>query len=367
MGAKHRTANFVVDTPDPKFAVQLGEAAERYRHDLAISWLGKPMPNWAQPCPMTVQVGPNLGAGGATSFIFDRGEVFGWKMNIQGSQERLIDSVLPHEITHMIFASQFRQAVPRWADEGGATSVEHASEQNKHRRMLNQFLQTNRGIAFNKMFAMKDYPPDIMPLYAQGFSLADYLIQQGGRRKYVDFVGEGMKTNNWPVAAKNHYGVENLGTLQNTWLAWVKEGSPPLKPRSNHPASDSPIEFAATDAPGPSIYAVAGKRSQPTARGNNPNQPATTAGEAIPVDLSTAQNATAPAAYLEPVTKSIAKSAPAVANNSGWRPAGETATVNGARVETAAPATSQPEPVQVTRPQPFQQPRQVILEWSRPQ
>ena len=35
MGAKHRTANFVVDTPDPKFAVQMGEAAERYRRDVA--------------------------------------------------------------------------------------------------------------------------------------------------------------------------------------------------------------------------------------------------------------------------------------------------------------------------------------------
>ena len=29
---------------------------------------------------MTVQVGPNLGAGGATTFVFDRGEVFGWRM-----------------------------------------------------------------------------------------------------------------------------------------------------------------------------------------------------------------------------------------------------------------------------------------------
>ena len=44
------------------------------------------------------------GAGGATSFVFDRGEVFGWKMNIQGSRERILDSVLPHEVTHTIFA-----------------------------------------------------------------------------------------------------------------------------------------------------------------------------------------------------------------------------------------------------------------------
>ena len=93
----------------------------------------------------------------------------------------------------MIFASHFRQPLPRWADEGGATSVEHASEKNKHRQMLNQFLRTGRGIAFNQMFAMTEYPPDIMPLYAQGYSLAEFLIQTGGRRKYVEFLGDGLQ------------------------------------------------------------------------------------------------------------------------------------------------------------------------------
>ena len=31
---------------------------------------------------------------------------------------------------------------------------------------------------------MTEYPADVMPLYAQGYSLAEYLIQHGGRRKY---------------------------------------------------------------------------------------------------------------------------------------------------------------------------------------
>ncbi|HEY4761755.1 MAG TPA: hypothetical protein VIH42_14350, partial [Thermoguttaceae bacterium] len=104
MGARHRSANFIIETADPRLAVQFAEAAEKYRHDLAIEWLGSSMPNWSQPCPVTVMVGPNLGAGGATTFVFDRGEVFGWRMSIQGSAQRILDSVLPHEITHMIYA-----------------------------------------------------------------------------------------------------------------------------------------------------------------------------------------------------------------------------------------------------------------------
>ena len=224
MGAQQRSANFIVETPDPNFARQVAQTAEKYRHDLAIAWLGEAMPNWAQPCMMTVQVGG--GAGGATTFVFDRGEVFDWHMSIQGSPERILDSVLPHEITHTIFASHFRQPLPRWADEGGATSVEHFSEKNKHRQMLDQFLRTGRGIAFSQMFAMTDYPSDIMPLYAQGYSLAEFLIQTGGRRKYVEFLGDGLQSDDWPGAVHRHYGIQDLSALQNTWLAWVRQGSP---------------------------------------------------------------------------------------------------------------------------------------------
>ena len=102
-----------------------------------------------------MQVGQRLGAGGGTSFVFDHGEVFGWEMSIQGSLERVLDSVLPHEVTHTIFATHFRRPLPRWADEGGSTTVEHASERNKQQRMLVAFLQTGLGISFSQMFAMK--------------------------------------------------------------------------------------------------------------------------------------------------------------------------------------------------------------------
>jgi hypothetical protein len=187
------------------------------------------MPDWREPCPITVQVAPHLGAGGETSFVFDRGHVFGWKMRVQGSEQRVLDSVLPHEVTHTILATHFRQPLPRWADEGACTTVEHTSERNKQQNLLIRFLQTNKGIAFSQMFAMKEYPPDMLPLYAQGYSLARYLIEQGGRRKFIAFVGEGLQRESWTGAVKAHYGFESLAKLQNSWLDWVKQGSPSLE------------------------------------------------------------------------------------------------------------------------------------------
>ena len=248
----YRTTNFMVTAESDQFAKKVGDEAERFRKELALEWLGEELPNWSQPCPIRVDVGDQLGAGGATSFSFHRGEVFGWQMQIQGPADRVLDAVLPHEITHTIFADHFRQPLPRWADEGACTTVEHVSERSKQERMLIEFLKTNRGIAFSKMFAMRDYPPDIMPLYSQGYSLARFLIHRGGRRKFVDYIGEGLKSQDWIAVTEQFYEYPDLAALQSSWLDWVRQGSPNLAPQSTPDvqlASHTPSEPAPPSSP----------------------------------------------------------------------------------------------------------------------
>jgi hypothetical protein len=265
VAAGYRTTNFLVDAPTAELARKIGDASEHYRHTLAIEWLGKPLPRWSRPCPIKAQVAPHLGAGGATSFVFDKGEVFNWTMTIQGSEERIIDSVLPHEITHTIFASHFRRPLPRWADEGGCTTVEHPVERARQHRMLVEFLTTGRGIAFPDMFAMREYPADVLPLYSQGYSLARYLIERGGRHKYVNFVADGLATENWSAALDKHYGVKSVAQMQSVWLAWVKQGCP---------APPAALAAAATTVP--ADWA-------PTARGQSPDPQAAAAVPSGPV------------------------------------------------------------------------------------
>lgn len=226
--AEYATANFVIsNAPTVELAKTFGETAEKCRAELAELWLGETLPNWSAKCPIKVKVGSGLGAGGSTTFIFQNGEVFGWEMDIQGSAERIVDSVLPHEITHMIFASHFRSALPRWLDEGGATSVEHAAEQAVYRRLLLEFLddKVRKGLPFNKMVALREYPSDPMPLYAQGFSVVEFLLAHGGHRRFVRFCEHGLTTGNWGEAIRDYYGYENLGKLQTVWTGWVAAGS----------------------------------------------------------------------------------------------------------------------------------------------
>jgi hypothetical protein len=230
VAAGYKTANFVVSAPTAALAKEIGDQAEVCRSELAIAWLGKELPPWAKPCPIHARVEPNLGAGGATSFVFQHGEVFNWKMNIQGSRERVLDSVLPHEVTHTIFASHFRQPLPRWADEGACTTVEHQSEIAKQERNLIQFLRTGQGIPFRQMFAMTEYPPNVMPLYAQGHSLTQWLIEARGRTAFLEFLADGMRDDNWERAVHKHYGYTDLLTMQNAWNDWVRQGRPQLKP-----------------------------------------------------------------------------------------------------------------------------------------
>lgn len=230
LGASYRTQNFIITAPTAELAREIGDSAESYRRDLAIEWLGEELPPWRGPCPVTAHVGPHLGAGGQTSFMFDRGVPFGWSMIIQGSRERLLDSVLPHEVTHTIFATHFGRPLPRWADEGACTTVEHVAEKSKQHKMLYTFLTTGRGIAFNRMFAMKEYPKDILPLYSQGYSLARFLIAQGGKQRFIQYVGDGMRSRNWTATTKEYYGFTSLSDLQVTWLDWVRKGCPAIKP-----------------------------------------------------------------------------------------------------------------------------------------
>jgi hypothetical protein len=239
--AGYKTTNFTVSAPSPQLAKEIGDQAEIFRRDLAIEWLGQELPAWSKPCPITAKL--DSGAGGATSFVFDGGEVFGWKMNIQGTRERILDSVLPHEITHTIFASYFRRPLPRWADEGACTTVEHRSEIAKQEQNLIKFLKSGRGIPFSQMFAMKDYPSDVMPLYAQGHSLAEWLIESRGRKAFLEFLADGMEDENWPRAVRKHYGFDSLLVMQNSWNEWVKDGRPQISPAT------SPIQLASNTRP----------------------------------------------------------------------------------------------------------------------
>jgi hypothetical protein len=220
LGASYRTTNFIVYAPTAQIAQQFGQAAEHYRKEKSRLWLGYEMPPWGQPCPIHVKVTMHP-PGGATSFIFDNGQVLRQNMEIEGPLDRLLASVLPHEITHTVFAYYFRQPVPRWADEGGSVLSEDEPEKQMHDKLVRQILNAGQAIPLRRLFSLRDYPREVMCLYAEGFSMAHFLVASWDRQTYLKFVAQGM-TEGWDRAVQTHYGYNSVEQLENAWLAELR-------------------------------------------------------------------------------------------------------------------------------------------------
>ena len=218
-----RTRNFIVSAPNQALAQQVAQSAERFRSELAKYWLGQELRPWSRPCPIRVIAGPSLAAQGVTTY--NRNPVRDFQMEVVGTPQRILDSVLPHEVTHTVLATYFGRPLPRWADEGICTTVEHVSERTKHEAKLREFLRTRRGIAMNQLFLLTEYPSDVLPMYAQGYSVCSFLIAQKGPRQFVQFLKDYMQEPSWTSNIQKHYGYQSLRQLQEYWLKWVESGS----------------------------------------------------------------------------------------------------------------------------------------------
>ncbi|MBX7102560.1 MAG: hypothetical protein K1X57_00660 [Gemmataceae bacterium] len=237
-----RTQNFLVHAPNAQIAEQFGRQAEFFRRQKAIEWLGQEMPPWNQPCPLYVKPTMSNG-GGATSFDYRNGGYVVLSMNIEGQIERMLNSVLPHEITHTVFAHHFRFPVPRWADEGGSVLSEDDQERARHDQLCRNYLNRPGGkLPLRRLFNLKEYHEvsDVLIIYAEGFSVSEYLVNKSDRKTFLDFVSMGMR-GSWDRACQTYYGFQSVEQLEESWLQHLRDtrdiarrGSNPTTVASNN-------------------------------------------------------------------------------------------------------------------------------------
>jgi hypothetical protein len=217
-GASFRSANFTVDAPSREVAQTVAERAEACRTSIARSWLGHDMPAWNTPCPIRVRLTPGE-AGGLTSFGFNRGRVTDQTMTVEGRLDRILASAIPHEVTHTIFASYFGGPMPRWADEGASLLSEDERERLRHDQISVDLLARHGELPLARLFMIEDYPSDLMSFYGQGYSISRFLIEMGGRPRFLRFVRDGLK-DGWDPATRNHYQLPNVRELDRAWRSW---------------------------------------------------------------------------------------------------------------------------------------------------
>jgi len=217
-GASFRTSNFVVEAPTQSVARAVAEHAETCRVSIAKAWLGRELPAWPSPCPIRVKLTAGE-AGGLTSFGFNNGRVTDQSMVVEGRVDRILASAIPHEVTHTIFAAYFGGPMPRWADEGASLLSEDERERRRHDQIAVDLLARRGDVDLARLFQIEEYPKDLMSFYGQGYSISRFLIEIGGRPRFLRFVHDGLKSG-WDSATLNHYGLADVHELDRAWRSW---------------------------------------------------------------------------------------------------------------------------------------------------
>ncbi len=217
-GASFRSTNFVVEARTPDVARQVAEHAELCRATIAQAWLGHELPDWKTPCPIRVRLTAGE-AGGLTSFGFHQGRVSDQSMTVEGRLDRILASALPHEVTHTIFAAYFGGPMPRWADEGASLLSEDRIERRRHDKIAVDLFARRGEMPLSRLFQVENYPRDLMGFYGQGYSVSRFLIEMGGRPRFLEFVRDGMG-HGWDTATRTHYQLANVRELDRAWRSW---------------------------------------------------------------------------------------------------------------------------------------------------
>jgi hypothetical protein len=244
--------NFIVQAPTEKLAIEVNWIAERYRKSLAIEWFGWEQSRWPNPCLIKAGKLQDQPSGATVLQFANDGLLKSAEMAVQGSPDSILSESLPHEICHVLFAHHFRRPLPRWADEGAAILSGSAEEKAKYEESLREVLKTpGRFISLERLLEFKEYPNDVMALYAEGYSLTRFLIETKDRESYLKFLSDGMR-DGWEQATPRHYPFNSVAELEAAWLRWVeKQSTASVQPGHNDAKTGSKLARQRQDSHAP--------------------------------------------------------------------------------------------------------------------
>jgi len=130
---------------------------------------------------------------------------------------------LPHELTHLLLDGRLTLGtLPRWADEGMALVADPDGKRVAHQRDLRTALARGQQFRMVELLALSDYPRDdrLAAFYGQSLSVVQFLIDRGGRQKFVEFVGSAT-VDGYEAALRASYGIGSIADLERQWLKQV--------------------------------------------------------------------------------------------------------------------------------------------------
>ena len=103
---------------------------------------------------------------------------------------------------------------------------EDDQERTRHDQLVRHILNTpGRAIPLGRLFRLAKYPDDVMVLYAEGYSVSNFLVGQSNRSDFLSFVAMGM-TGDWDGACKRYYNFRDVNDLEQAWLKNLRDSRP---------------------------------------------------------------------------------------------------------------------------------------------
>ena len=155
------------------------------------------------------------------------------EINTYAKGKDFLDSVLPHEMGHLIFREFIgrKKRIPLWLDEGIAcfNEIKYKKERLETAKRI---VKLNRYIPMKALNKMNN--PDTILLskifYSQSASLVNFLITEFGDDTFFEFSRKIRDGQSWQSALKDAYGFLSPEELSQSWIKSIKN-----EDRNNNP------------------------------------------------------------------------------------------------------------------------------------
>jgi len=208
---------FIVYASTQRLADKAVGHAEAFAQQIADEWLGGKLYTPQHPTTITIEIDADRSF--ARTLI---GSNEGHLMWLVGSEQAVTEHLLQHEVAHAVMAAEFGGRMPTWANEGIASRYDNARRHAIREAKLAEFVVIDSWPHLDHLFTK---PVQRKWQYAASVSLTDYLVQLGGRRRFIEFA-EQANNSGYANSLKTIYGIASVEQLSREWRSFVREKSP---------------------------------------------------------------------------------------------------------------------------------------------
>jgi len=139
-------------------------------------------------------------------------------------QSAFFDSILPHEMTHIIFREFIGKDVPLplWIDEGVSSSQEQGYL-NARLQFARDLIVQNKYLSIETLSGINRIDESVSPnvFYAQAASLIVFLIRDKGKENFLDFSRRLRDGTEWKTALLKAFNFSSLRDLETGWKNYM--------------------------------------------------------------------------------------------------------------------------------------------------